>query len=44
MHRSRSADPLKATRLSMAMTMPPVCIDMWEGRTDDELKLMLDTI
>ena len=24
--------------------MPPVRVDMLEGRTDDELKLMLDTI
>jgi hypothetical protein len=27
----------------MAMTMPPVRIDRLEGRTDDELKLMLGT-
>jgi hypothetical protein len=27
----------------MAITMPAVRIDMLEGRTDDELKLMLGT-
>ena len=28
----------------MTITKPPVRIDMLEGRTDDELKLMLETI
>ncbi|WP_211214985.1 tautomerase family protein [Novosphingopyxis baekryungensis] len=43
MHRSRSSDPLKATRQSIAITITAVRIDRLEGRTDDELKLMLGT-